>query len=121
MIQEKAFVGTISDVVELEAFRKSRQELGITDDELNELKNAIINNPNVGDAISGCNGARKVRIKLESNNKGKSGGARIIYVNVYIQEKAYLIDIYGKSDKEDLTTKEKKLISTIIDILKNKK
>jgi mRNA-degrading endonuclease RelE of RelBE toxin-antitoxin system len=48
-------------------------------------------------------GCYKIRLKIRSKGKGKSGGARVI-TYVYIVEKTvYLLTIYDKSDKEDLT------------------
>ena len=38
---------------------------------------------------------------------GKSGGARVIYLHVPEQETHYLVMIYGKSRKKDLTRKKK--------------
>ena len=48
----------------------------------------------------------KIRIAIASKGKGKSGGARII-TNFVIKEKTiFLITIYDKSDKENITDKE---------------
>ena len=44
----------------------------------------------------------KVRIAIAAKGKGKSGGGRVItYVQV-INEKIYLLDIYDKSEQEDI-------------------
>jgi mRNA-degrading endonuclease RelE of RelBE toxin-antitoxin system len=48
----------------------------------------------------------KIRISISSNGKGKSGGARIITNIVIKDETVYLLFIYDKSDKENLTDKE---------------
>jgi hypothetical protein len=48
----------------------------------------------------------KIRMAITSKGKGKSGGARIITF-VYIQdETVYLLSIYDKSDKENISNKE---------------
>ena len=48
----------------------------------------------------------KIRIAISSKGKGKSGGARAI-TNVVISEKnIYLLSIYDKSEKENLSDKE---------------
>ena len=48
----------------------------------------------------------KIRISISSKGKGKSGGARIITNIVIKDETVYLLFIYDKSDKENLTDKE---------------
>lgn len=48
----------------------------------------------------------KIRISIKSKGKGKSGGARII-TNIVVDETTiYLLYIYDKSEKENLTDKE---------------
>lgn len=44
----------------------------------------------------------KIRISIRSKNKGKSGGARVIYFSVIEEKKIYLIHIFDKSEFENL-------------------
>jgi hypothetical protein len=56
-------------------------------------------NQEMGDDLGG--GFRKVRMAIETKNKGKSGGARIIVYNFYLQtlpNDVLLVDIYDKSE-----------------------
>jgi mRNA-degrading endonuclease RelE of RelBE toxin-antitoxin system len=48
----------------------------------------------------------KIRISIASKSKGKSGGARVITNFVIAEETVFLISIYDKSEKENLTDKE---------------
>ena len=48
-------------------------------------------------------GLYKVRIKNTDNNKGKSAGYRIITYSV-IEDEIFLVDIYAKSEMENITT-----------------
>lgn len=48
----------------------------------------------------------KIRLSISSKSKGKSGGARIITNLVIADETVYLLSIYDKSDKDNLTAKE---------------
>ena len=63
------------------------------------------------------NGLFKVRLKIKSLKKGKSGGARVITAvlaeNKEEKAKIYLARIYEKSDREDLTSKEYQAIRRI--------
>lgn len=52
------------------------------------------------------NNCFKIRIAIASKGKGKSGGARVI-TNIVVTEKTvYLLSIYDKSEKENLTDNE---------------
>jgi mRNA-degrading endonuclease RelE of RelBE toxin-antitoxin system len=56
----------------------------------------------------------KIRLAIASKAKGKSSGPRIITNIVLSDEVVYLLSIYDKSDKENLTDKElKELLSYI--------
>jgi len=62
--------------------------------------------------VVGTGGARKAR--AARGGRGKSGGARIIYYVVSRRGVVYLLDVYAKSAKEDLTDGEKKEIRKLI-------
>lgn len=101
---------------EVPSFTKKWQELGLTDDDLRNLENILLENPKAGDTIAGTGGLRKIRIPLE--NMGKRGGGRVIYVDVEIKETIYFINVYTKNEKDDLTEEEKKAFKTVIKLLK---
>ena len=48
----------------------------------------------------------KIRIAITSKQKGKSGGARIITCVKLVKQKIYLLAIYDKSDKENISDNE---------------
>ena len=50
----------------------------------------------------------KIRLAISAKGKGKSGGARIITNFVITDKTVYLLSIYDKADKENLTDKELK-------------
>jgi mRNA-degrading endonuclease RelE of RelBE toxin-antitoxin system len=56
----------------------------------------------------------KIRMAITSTNKGKSGGARVITYVVDEQEKVTLIDIYSKSDQDNISDSQ---IQDLIDEL----
>lgn len=63
------------------------------------------------------NDVYKIRLKITSKGRGKSGGARVIYFNLFAQkdvDKVVLIAIYDKGDQESMSDKEiKKALKTI--------
>ena len=48
----------------------------------------------------------KIRIAIASKGKGKSGGARVIIHVVVADKIVYLLDIYDKSEQENISDKE---------------
>lgn len=72
--------------------------------ELLELVKNLKENPEHGTAIG--KNCFKIRIAIASKGKGKSGGARIITNFVIADTTVYLLSIYDKSEKENLTEKE---------------
>lgn len=63
---------------------------------------SIIENPNQGIYI----GNNCYKIKVAIKNKGKSGGARLITRVLISESSIYLLSIYDKSDKENISNKE---------------
>lgn len=102
--------------IEVPQFTRKWQALGLTDDTLKALQEALLNDPKAGDAIKGTGGIRKIRIPM--GNKGKRGGARVIYVDIEVKATIYFINVYAKDEKDDLTEEEKKAFKTVVAILK---
>ena len=76
----------------------------------------LLADPKVGAVMRGTGGVRKMRFAFEE--RGKSGSVRVIYVDFEVYEKIYLITAYTKSEKDNLTDKERNEIHRLIDILK---
>ena len=102
--------------IEVPMFTRKWKELGLTDEDLRNLENVLLENPKSGDAIQGTGGIRKIRIPLE--NTGKRGGGRVIYVDIELKETIYFINVYTKNEKDDLTEDEKKAFKAVVKILK---
>ncbi len=99
-----------------EPFRKCWKAMGLQDRDLPILENALLENPQLGDVIEGTGGARKMRIQLEG--RGKSGGGRVIYLDVFEKEHLYLLFAYPKNVQEDLTPDQKKSIKKMIEAIR---
>ena len=97
-------------------FNNCWKAIGLNDENLRELEQELLKNPQLGDVIEGTGGARKLRIKLD--NHGKSGGARVIYLDVFEKEKLYFLFAYPKNVQENLTADQKKAIKNIIEEIK---
>lgn len=104
------------EFIELPIFLKRWEELGLNEDDLFRLQKELIENPKIGKVIKNSNGIRKMRFAFK--NKGKSGSARVIYVDFEIHEKIFLITAYDKKEKDNLSKKEVNELKQLINILK---
>ena len=100
----------------LAEFERAWKAMGLGDDELEELQDLLLNDPEAGDVIPGLSGARKIRIPMEG--RGKSGGGRVIYVDVIVRERIYLITAYAKNVQTDLSPDEKKMFRKLVEYIK---
>jgi len=69
-------------------------------------------NPETGIPLG--NNCFKIRLKIASKGRGKSGGARVI-THIYVEnETVFLLAIYDKNEQTDISNKElKELLSEI--------
>lgn len=104
--------------IETPTFTTKWKDLGLTDENLKGLQEILLENPKLGDTISHTGGLRKIRIPMENKGKGKRGGARVIYIDIDIKETIYLINVYSKDEKADLTPDEKSALKAVVKILK---
>jgi hypothetical protein len=75
----------------------------------------IVARPDAWPVIAGTGGARKARIALPG--RGKRGGARVIYFVLTARGALYLLDIYAKNAKDDLTSADKQGIRRRIEAI----
>jgi len=95
-------------IIETPRFLASADREGIDEEERASIVAFIAAHPAAGDIIPGTGGARKVR--FAGRGKGKSGGYRVI--TYYAQEDipVFLIDVYGKGSRSDISMAEKHAI-----------
>ncbi len=84
----------------------------LTDEEYRALQNVLAENPAQGDVISGGGGIRKLRHALPG--RGKSGGVRAIYYWIRDDHQIYMLLIYPKSKKDNLTDRETTLLREFV-------
>jgi len=106
----------VRQFIETTIFTKRWSEMGLNDDDLSALQNHLMTNNYAGDVIAGTGGARKIRYALP--HKGKSGGARVIYVDIIHMKHTHLLICYQKGKQEDLTVEQKKRIMQLTRSLK---
>jgi len=81
------------------------------------VKDLILQDPSKGSVISGTGGLRK--IGLAKIGSGKSGGYRVIYLDLEAHEVTYLLLIYGKNVQENLTSEQNKALRKKVEEIKD--
>lgn len=83
----------------------------LTESERAELVSYLAANPEAGDIMSRTGGARKARWKAEG--RGKSGGTRVIYYYHDESLPLFLLNVFAKNEKANLTKAERKRNSRV--------
>ena len=101
-------------VAETEPYQRKVGRL-LSEDEKTELIAYLSMNPNAGVLIQGTGGIRKLR--WARSGQGKSGGVRIIYYYHNEEMPLYLLALFGKNEKANISMEEKILLSKAVRIL----
>ena len=99
----------------LAPFLESAEAMGFGDADFRRLEAALLVNPEAGRRIPRTNGARKLR--LGTKGRGKRGGARVIYFYRTLQGQIYMLHLYAKGRKDNLTRDEEQEIAGLIRML----
>jgi hypothetical protein len=102
-------------VAELHTFRRAAAEAGMSPEELSDLVTFLAENPTAGDEIAGTGGCRKLR--LAGRGKGKSGGYRTITFYTGQQMPVFLITVFSKGDRVNLSKQERNQLGAITKLI----
>jgi len=79
-------------------------------------------NPRAGDEMPGTGGARKVR--FAAKGKGKSGGVGVITFYSGVEIPVFLLNVFAKNEKIDLSAGErntlKKILGQLVQVYKER-
>lgn len=78
-----------------------------------ELIDSLEENPEQGNAMS--SNCYKIRVAIKSKGKGKSGGTRVITHVIAVREHVYLLTVFDKSEKDNISDKELQELLKMID------
>lgn len=99
-------------VVFTPTFLRQAEREGVDDDALLAIASVIAANPESGDLIAGTGGARKLRHAVAG--RGKSGGLRSIHYFGGGDVPIFLLAIYGKGTKANLSRAERNQLAAIL-------
>ena len=88
----------------------------LTDAQMIAVENTLMADPRKGDVIQDTGGARKLRVALPG--RGKSGGARLIYVSIEIGAAIHFLLCYPKNVQGNLSAKQKQTLRGIVMAIK---
>ena len=91
----------------------TRQVTGVMDDDEYRLFQLhLVQHPDAGSTIRGSGGLRKIRWRLPG--RGKRGGARIIYYWKKACDRLFLLFLYPKNVRSDLTPAQLRVLRELI-------
>jgi mRNA-degrading endonuclease RelE of RelBE toxin-antitoxin system len=102
---------TLITVAEVDPFRATAERGGLAEDEREALTLFLAQNREAGTVMRGTGGLRKLR--WAGKSKGKRGGYRVIYFHFDETIPLYLLAIYPKNQRIDLTPQQKKRLTTL--------
>jgi hypothetical protein len=102
----------LQTVVETPGFLIDARSLGLSEEERFAIVSWIAANPEAGDVIEGTGGARKIR--FAGKGKGKSGGYRVITFFTGVDIPVFLLNVFSKNEKTNLTAKECRVLKSIL-------
>jgi hypothetical protein len=102
-------------VIETESFVRDAKSVGLSDEERDAIVNFVAANPDAGDEIKGTGGARKLR--FAGKGKGKSGGYRVITFYSGDDIPVFLLNVFAKNEKVDLSQAERNELKAVLTVL----
>lgn len=102
-------------VVETAAYLSAAKDAGMSESERRNAVDVLADDPQAGDVMQGTGGCRKVRIARQGS--GKSGGYRVITVFGGDDVPVFLLTVFGKGDKDNLTKAERNDLAKLTKVL----
>ncbi len=103
-------------IVELPEYERRASTL-LNHSEKQGIINYLAVHPQSGVIIQGSGGIRKFR--WACGNRGKSGGVRVIYYFYNKSMPLFLLTLFGKNEKANLSKNERNELAKIVKLLKN--
>ena len=99
-------------VIETSSYLADAKAAGLAATDRDAVVEMIASNPQAGDEIGGTGGARKVRVA--GRGKGKSGGYRVITFYSGKNVPVFLLALYSKGEKANLSKAERNELKAIL-------
>jgi hypothetical protein len=100
--------------IHLRLFDQEWAGLGLSDEDLRSLQNAIAAAPTQPPVVSGTGGLRKIRFAEAGSGRGKSGAHRIGYAYFAKYRTIVLVTVWSKSERADLSRADHNSIARVL-------
>ena len=104
----------LTTVTELPEYIRRANEL-LSEAERKSVIDYLAAHPRAGDVMEGTGGIRKLR--WARGGKGKSGGVRVIYYYHDQRIPLYLLTLFGKNEKSNITKSERNELAKLVGLL----
>lgn len=101
----------MQEVVETHAYLSAADDAGMTPEERERAVQTVAADPMAGEVMVGTGGCRKLR--LAGRGKGKSGGYRVITYFGSVNAPAYLLTVFSKGERTNLSKSEQNALAAI--------
>lgn len=102
-------------VIETEEYLHDAKRAGLSEQERMSIVEFVARHPDAGDEMQGTGGARKVRFAGKS--KGKRGGYRVITFFSGTDIPVFLLNVFAKNERVDLSPAERNELKVILGTL----
>ncbi len=92
-------------IIETRAYLAAAEDTGMSEEEKQAVVDTVAANPGAGAIMKGTGGARKLRVAKPET--GKSGGYRVITYYAGEDIPVFLLTVFGKGEKDNLTHEER--------------
>jgi hypothetical protein len=104
----------LNTVAELPSYRQYADK-HLSAEERLKVIDFLAEHPRAGDVLQGTNGVRKLR--WGKGGRGKSGGVRIIYYFHDERLPLYLLTLFAKNERANLSAKERNALAGLVEQL----
>jgi hypothetical protein len=115
MLYEKDQCAVKREFVYTRKFDREWANRNLTDEDQRHLEMFLLEAPDSGNIMRGTGGLRKIRWNVFG--KGKSGGIRVLYIDLPHTQIICMVDLFPKDEKENLSQAERNGIKKIVKII----
>jgi hypothetical protein len=104
----------VATVVRTATFSRRAKRL-LSESEVAMMEESIAERPDAHPVIPGTGGVRKAR--WARRGMGKRGGVRAVYYFFLRADLVYMLDLYAKNEKTDLSAADKRELRAVVSML----
>lgn len=111
------YIASVQAVIETESYLRAAKDAGMSEADCIAVVDLVAAAPDAGDVMQGTGGVRKARVA--GRGKGKSGGYRIVWYFGGGDIPVFLLTVFGKGEKANLTQGERNALRSLVATLRS--